>query len=262
MDAQPPVGHKSADAQIIIIEDENLPVQSPSLKDEHSPPEFITDLESPSNDYEADDSSSEISIHVEGPVDESLSSSALTASSTQYDTDATPTEDIPGSRLSRVRFRSRVRITSGLHHHHRRRVSTSSSLTSSPSSSISAPLRSPGTETPGWGTLGQRVGIFAFSNKQGGASHNKRRSRQGVAGEPTERTSLLFSTPPSYTDGDSYNDENGESYNSESDEEAILSRQIDNIFGKWPGRLLNRHWWWWQLEPVLCCGCLDEPDED
>ncbi|KAJ7924434.1 hypothetical protein B0H13DRAFT_1978415 [Mycena leptocephala] len=213
-----------------------------------------------------------ISIHVERVEnDESLSSSALTAASTQPDTDtdnATATED-PYSKLrnSRVRFRSRVRITSGLHRHHRR-VSATSSLSSSRSSSISAPLRSPLTEdncTPGWGTLGQRVNLFAISNRQAAAAAQARnakhraRRRQGIADlATTERTALLGAPPPLGYNGHLDSDGEEEYY----DDESLLSRQIDLVFGKWPGRLLNHHWWWWQLEPIICCGFLEENDTE
>jgi hypothetical protein len=248
----------------------------------------------PTDDHDSYSGSSddEISIHVERVEnDESLSSSALTAASTQPDTDtdnATATED-PYSKLrnSRVRFRSRVRITSGLHSH-RRRVSATSSLSSSRSSSISAPLRSPLTEdncTPGWGTLGQRVNLFAVSNRQAAAAAQARsakhraRRRQGIADlATTERTALLGAPPPLGYDGHPDSDGEEEYY----DDESLLSRQIDLVFGKWPGRLLNRHvspttptyrlnvfadstpaqWWWWQLEPIICCGFLEENDTE
>ncbi|KAJ7480071.1 hypothetical protein B0H11DRAFT_2026403 [Mycena galericulata] len=225
--------------------------------------------------YDADgDSGDDMSIHADGP--ESLSNSALT----QADTDATAIDDVEhpdepdadpyASRRSRVRFRSRVRIASGLHHHrHSRRLSATSSLTSSRSSSVSAPLRSPTTEetcTPGWGTLGTRVALLAYSSRQAAAAkqnqRQKVRGRRGVADiadGPSEATALLGAgAPPAYDDDD-------DAYFSSSDDEGgevVLSRQIDAVFGKWPGRLLNRHWWWWQLQPVICCGCFDESDPE
>jgi hypothetical protein len=189
----------------------------------------------------------EISIHVESPVhDESLSSSALTAVSTQLETDdATATEESSPLRRSRVRFRSRVRITSGLHHSHRRVSTTSSSsLSSSPSSSISAPLRAPLTEdncTPGWGTLGQRVGLFAISNRAAAEARSAkhRARRRGSDPMPNERSALL--APPGY-ERNPESDDDGSIYSEcDDDAEALLSRQIDLVFGKWPGRLLNHH---------------------
>jgi len=80
--------------------------------------------------------------------------------------------DVDVIPAARVRFRSRVRITSGLHRYHTPNDSALSalvpgeaSLSSSLSSSISAPLHTPGddeeNERPGWGPLGQRVSLFA-----------------------------------------------------------------------------------------------------
>ncbi|KAJ6501424.1 hypothetical protein C8R47DRAFT_1107306 [Mycena vitilis] len=211
-------------------------------------------------------SGDEISIHIEGPAhDESLSSSALTCAtdnSTRLgaETDDTAVADATPRRSGRVRFRSRVRITSGLHH----RPTASSSLSSSPSSSISAPLRSPPTEdncTPGWGTLGTRVGLFAISNRQAAQKRHARRRQNGRA--PDEASALLGDPPQPGYDGHPDSDDDDMRYDSDEecyDDEALLSHQIDLVFGKWPGRLLNRQWWWWQLQPIVCCGCLDEHD--
>ncbi|KAF8213768.1 hypothetical protein K438DRAFT_2009890 [Mycena galopus ATCC 62051] len=241
----------------IDLETRNLNMSDTLTKERST--EFLVYNADPVDQGELDSSSSdEMSIHVESPVDQSLSSSALTAVSTQPETDdATVTDDFSAPlRRSRVHFRSRVRITSGLHH-------AASSLSSSPSSSISAPLRAPLTEadcTPGWGTLGQRVGLFAVSNRQAAeARMAKHRARRRA----NEHSALLGDPrPPGY---DGYNrDSDAESGSddecSDIDGEALLSRQIDLVFGRWPGRLLNHHWWWWQLQPLICCGCLDEPD--
>lgn len=259
----------------------------------------------PEDDSASTSSSDEISIHVQSPVNESLSSSALTAaSSTQVSSpeDATAVEDLDADvdpstqRRSRVRFRSRVRITSGLHHYrarererardlhpnsHARRLSAASSttsLTSSPSSSISAPLRSPLTEencTPGWGTLGTRVNLFAVSNRQAKAhAHGRGRRRSGgvadLAQPSSERTALLGTAPPDY-DYDSADDRDSTYTQSDDksvlygygyDEETLLSRQIDLVFGKWPGRLLNRQVsivssaFWLLHIPSPNCSCL------
>ncbi|KAF7306415.1 hypothetical protein MIND_00432700 [Mycena indigotica] len=216
-------------------------------------------------------SEEEIAITVEGP--DSLSSSALSGASTivpdepdglhshaascSCSSAASDAEDAPNSavpRPTRVRFRSRVRITSGLHAHHKRPLFNSgggsvSSLASSlsASSSVSAPLRSPPTEatsTPGWGTLGTRVGLFAHAKMAPG----RRKRQQG------ERRALLADGGPARYDGE----EEVEHYY---DDEALLSRQIDIVFGSLPWRLLNGKWWWWHLQPIICCGCLDEEDD-
>ncbi|KAJ7789476.1 hypothetical protein B0H14DRAFT_2944517 [Mycena olivaceomarginata] len=265
MAALPDAEARTAEPQIVVEVihdiDKDLNMSS-ALKKERSK-EFIVYDADAADERDSTSSSSgddEISIHVESPVhDESLSSSALTAvsASTQFETDATATEESSPLRRSRVRFRSRVRITSGLHHSHRRVSTTSSSsLSSSPSSSISAPLRAPLTEdncTPGWGTLGQRVGLFAISNRAAAEA----RSSDPM---PNERSALL--APPGY-ERNPESDDDGSIYSEcDDDAEALLSRQIDLVFGKWPGRLLNHHWWWWQLQPIMCCGCLDEYGEN
>ncbi|KAJ7451151.1 hypothetical protein FB451DRAFT_712300 [Mycena latifolia] len=291
-DATPDVQARPAEAKFLLVqsvEGEDLNMASPPLKEARSSNEFI-DILVPSelvynatkaaHDDDSGSSGDEISIHVEGPAehDESLSSSALTAVASTDEATATEDPCAAPQRRSRVRFRSRVRITSGLHH--LRRLSATSSLNSS-SSSISAPLRSPLTEencSPGWGTLGQRVNLFAVSNRQAAAlaaqargAKQRARRRQGLAdlvgnGAAGERTALLGAAPPPGYDGHpSPEDEDEEEYfdsDNEYDEEAVLSRQIDLVFGKWPGRLLNRHWWWWQLQPIVSCGCLDESDSE
>jgi hypothetical protein len=226
---------------------------SSALKKERSK-EFIVYNADAADERDSTSSSSgdddEISIHVVSSAhDESLSSSALTAvsASTQLETDdGTATEESSPLRRSRVRFRSRVRITSGLHHSHRRVSTTSSSsLSSSPSSSISAPLRAPLTEdncTPGWGTLGQRVGLFAISNRAAAEARSAkhRARRRGSDPMPNERSALL--APPGY-ERNPESDDDGSIYSEcdDNDAEALLSRQIDLVFGKWPGRLLNHH---------------------
>jgi hypothetical protein len=65
----------------------------------------------------------------------------------------------------------------------------------------------------------------------------------------------------SYVEGEGVQD----ALNSEEDDadDARLSREIDLLFGKWPGRLLNCQWWWWQLELVFCCEachCADDSE--
>ncbi|KAJ8520366.1 hypothetical protein ONZ45_g2827 [Pleurotus djamor] len=211
----------------------------------------------------------------------------------------------PGGR---VRFRSRVRIASGLHRPHRSNTRDSlvygacnqltlgeSSLSSSPSSSISAPLRTEATNDaecrPEWGTLGQRVRLFAYRGK-GKASLSpetvleKRERRRRKLGLPPLDPSLYPSdmrskvmTLPSegtplvgkpyarslYVENEGV--QPGDPFYDSDDEEdgltasARLSREVDRMFGTFPGRLLNRHWWWWQLEPLVTCNC-SMPDSD
>ncbi|KDR85214.1 hypothetical protein GALMADRAFT_260918 [Galerina marginata CBS 339.88] len=190
----------------------------------------------------------------------------------RYDELHTPLSDDPPHNTARVRFRSRVRITSGLHRQRNKSASeqdyltfsSSSSISGSPSSSISAPLRSRADDDigkPGWGTLGQRVSILARANGHKKKIRQQRPQavlgkdvRDEVASNMSERTPLMTSTPHRH------DDELDDVLMSE--EESELSREIELVFGPWPSRLLNHHWWWWKMEPVARCRCLDESDGD
>jgi len=151
----------------------------------------------------------------------------------------------PGGR---IRFRSRVRITSGLNHFR----------SGSPSSSISAPLRYHSDEESNstWGTLGQRVGMLASQKRTSGSRRNR---RKGVVQTPhgnDEHTPLRGSfSSPYYVTGEGVQDGD---INEDEDEDDKLAQEIDAIFGTFPGRLLNYQWWWWQLEPIVCCQCTDD----
>jgi hypothetical protein len=146
-----------------------------------------------------------------------------------------------------VHFRSRVRISSGFSRRRRQHllsrqdafisISSDSSLSGSPSSSISAPLRSCSDDEankPGWGPLGQRVSLLAHKSRQ-----QRRRSlpRQGHDARviPNDRTPLRPSSPlTAYVEGeDAYAETN------QSDRER--RREIDAAFGTWPRRLVNIH---------------------
>ncbi|ESK98118.1 hypothetical protein Moror_364 [Moniliophthora roreri MCA 2997] len=187
-----------------------------------------------------------------------------------------------------IRFLPRVRITSGLHRSKRTSsttnspttpkatltgrsahhllsqleqtsaniVSNPSSLastrTSSISSSISAPLRFRENDTvpSKWGPLGQRVSLFAAQQrvKRVYLDSNDPKNSNGHSRGGGERAPLLRHQHLPHR----------RVYDQDSDYETLLNREIDRMFGKWPGRLLNRHWWWWQLEPVLCCWCIND----
>jgi len=202
-------------------------------------------------------------------------------SSSQHTLDSPEAEYTP----NRVHFRPRVRITSGINRHRHSALypdsspipispnihafSPDSSLSSSPSSSISVPLRSPEDETkPGWGPLGRRVSLLTEGSKRRArlAAENEERAQQRQKAidallRANEQTPLLrphmyrrrFSDGSASTNSDcSMRDE----------EEHWRAMEINRVFGPWPGRLLNHQWWWWQLEPVICCRCLDEPDDE
>ncbi|KAK0446485.1 uncharacterized protein EV420DRAFT_1570824 [Desarmillaria tabescens] len=144
-----------------------------------------------------------------------------------------------------VRFRSRVRITSGLPRRRAAdRITPDSSLSSSPSSSISAPLRcrehDVNTDSSPWSPLGQRVKQMS----QGPRARQRQVAANGF--DPDERSPLMIPSRRFYSieEDEHYN------YFAYLDDETRLNREIDLAFGTWPGRLLNRHWWWWHLEPL------------
>ncbi|KAJ3995906.1 hypothetical protein F5050DRAFT_1808249 [Lentinula boryana] len=204
-----------------------------------------------------------------------------------------------------IRFRSRVRITSGVHrkHHSQDRTvplrpngllspsegdTAVSSCSTSPSSSISAPIRfreDEATVSPKWGPLGQRVRLFVSQQRekakqaQANRETHERETRRryllvygtdastardfvGLPEHEHEREPLLGSprtrsrkTPTSFGDDD---DLDLYEVEAERDYQARLNHEIDVIFGKWPGRLLNRHWWWWQIKPIVCCSYVED----
>ncbi|KAG1725565.1 uncharacterized protein EDB91DRAFT_87546 [Suillus paluster] len=177
----------------------------------------------------------------------------------------------PSDRSSpRVHFHSRVRITAGVRGHRRLSdglPSAASSISGSPCSSISAPLRSPNAaSSKGWGPLGQRVSILASQSYASEPSlpTGRRKTRPKIKpSEPhhspvNEHTPLLRS-PCRYSYARGYNEDDVVDEDVERERER-RERVIDETFGKWPGRLLNRHWWWWQLEPLVCCLCVDCTD--
>ncbi|KAF9258617.1 hypothetical protein L218DRAFT_729123 [Marasmius fiardii PR-910] len=132
--------------------------------------------------------------------------------------------------------------------------SLASTRSSSISSSISAPIRFREQESvpSKWGPLGRRVSMFASSKR-------KRRSLSGVKSAWDS-----YTTPQDVGANPSRGREVGDrdertplmrNEDNEVDREEVydINQEIDAIFGKWPRRLLNRHWWWWQVEPFVCC---------
>ena len=179
----------------------------------------------------------------------------MVSSGYQSDELETPLSEDPPKRPPRVRFRSRVRITSGLHRHKSNSeqncasLTPSSSTSGSPSSSISAPLRTQAEDEaskPGWGTLGQRVSILAQRNADRRLKVRQRQeslaaltSQRGVPGDncglvANERTPLTSSfLSSSYLHGEMIDPDVVET------EAEMFSREIDLVFGSWPNRLLN-----------------------
>jgi len=196
--------------------------------------------------------------------------------------DRSSSEPPPGARPQpRVRFRSRVRITSGMHRHRhsgtpapqgqRRLSSGTPSSGSSPSSSISAPLRYQADENATWGPLGRRLSAFAAAGRRKNVQASPQDAEEGngvgpgAHARPNERTALLRSS----RHGGYVNPY--DAHLSEGDEDDLedelgvgeLSLQNELVFGPWPERLFNPHWWWWHLEPIVCCTyCSEDSDYD
>jgi len=195
--------------------------------------------------------------------------------------------------VPRVHFRSRVRITSGLHSGSRPRNfdstghnstaddgigTANTSASGSPSSSISAPLRYQADENNVLGPLGKRINSLAQTRNK----RNGHLRRVGIGSSVSERTPFLraseYGPAPDYTH---QRRERGR-ISSESEDEDLasgLKREEDVVFGRWPWRIFNRHastiaqvpgrgsdslfvqWWAYQCGPVLCC-CPDDGFED
>jgi hypothetical protein len=144
----------------------------------------------------------------------------------------------------RVRFRSRVRITSGLHRSRNKSRDFNtprSSVSGSPSSSISAPLRTHTDATStAWGPLGQRVSSPPWKKRDTVTKRLKKDRRQNrpLSGLTNERTPLIGS-------GRILGHGNGESAEGRNDADGSnderLAREVDLFFGSWPQRLLNLH---------------------
>ena len=166
------------------------------------------------------------------------------------DDEQTPTVAARHS-MPKVHFRSRVRITSGLHSSARSknregRNSTfdngidtaNTSASGSPSSSISAPLRYQADENNVLGPLGKRINSLA----QARSKRNGQLRRVGSS--VSERTPFLraseYGSTPDYTRR--RRERSWVSGESE-DENSVngLKREEELVFGRWPWRIFNRH---------------------
>ena len=157
--------------------------------------------------------------------------------------------------VPRVHFRSRVRITSGLHSSSRPRNCDSTgrdstpddgigtantSASGSPSSSISAPLRYQADENNVLGPLGKRINSLAQTRNK----RNGQLRRVGIGSSVSERTPFLhaseYGPAPDYT----HQRRERSRIGSESEDEDLasgLKREEDIMFGRWPWRIFNRH---------------------
>ncbi|KAH8120712.1 hypothetical protein DFH11DRAFT_85737 [Phellopilus nigrolimitatus] len=177
-----------------------------------------------------------------------------------------PTNDGGVPTPFRVRFRSRVRIASGLRHS---KQPGQCSADSSPSSSISAPLRYNPEESDAEPVVSpQTAGPYP--------SARRKKPRLSNGGGPpsalmngnnaNERTPLIQAPGPRLgarkrrlyglaDDDDARRARRRARLGQKQDEEAV--------FGKWPWRLLNGYWWVWKCEPVVCCCCpADDSDSE
>ncbi|KAI6137048.1 hypothetical protein F5141DRAFT_1209354 [Pisolithus sp. B1] len=151
---------------------------------------------------------------------------------------------------------SRVRITAGVRRHRRLSdglSSNASSVSGSPSSSISAPLRTHDDNSEGskgWGPLGRRVNFLVSQGtgarrsrtgaKDAGSGKSRKMYSSSLADSVDERSPLVsFYTGYLYTTVDRnevlHPDQNVEC------EQLRRGQVIDATFGEWPWRLLNRH---------------------
>ncbi|KAG6371517.1 hypothetical protein JVT61DRAFT_9221 [Boletus reticuloceps] len=182
----------------------------------------------------------------------------------------------------RVRFRSRVRISAGIGGRRRRFSdgfsSNASSTSGSTSSSISAPLRTHYTGSNGWGPLGSRMKLLASQtspitacqdddangagakNGDSGDGYARRRSARLLHDGADEHTRLLTSATRHSYAGRYVHDSCNDDVSEREQERWWREQLVDEVFGRWPRRLFNRHWWWWHLEPIVCCLC--EPEDE
>lgn len=156
--------------------------------------------------------------------------------------------------MPKVHFRSRVRITSGLHSSGRSRNrdgtgrdstfedgidTANTSASGSPSSSISAPLRYQADENNVLGPLGKRINSLAQArNKRNG------QLRRAAGSSVSERTPFLraseYGPIPDYTR--QRRERSWVSGESEDESPANgLKREEEVMFGRWPWRVFNRH---------------------
>lgn len=179
------------------------------------------------------------------------------------DSSMDPSEHPERRPIPRVRFRSRVRITSGLRrsrHPGHPTSSPSSSASGSPSSSISAPIRWQSDENGAWGPLGRRLSAYANGNgwQKRLAPSARAQQQTQIRSKMDERTPLIrpgrqnVGYVDSTLDGGGEADDEGavDGEMEDSDEEpepdsamraAALKREEEATFGKWPSRLFNRH---------------------
>ncbi|KAG2023235.1 hypothetical protein CC2G_000908 [Coprinopsis cinerea AmutBmut pab1-1] len=208
--------------------------------------------------------SSDIQVEIEHLGDDSTCNS---------DADDAQLRALKRRSVSRVTFRSRVRITSGFNHHRRssysRRTQScsipgftpDSSRSCSPSSSISAPLRFHSEESearPGWGTLGQRVALFAQRSAQKrqlrAQSKQQARARRAYS-EPCYAEIQANENTPLLAAGGMYG---AGGYTCQCER----CQKDDDTATFWSTGLLDYQRWWHSVYRLMTCGCFDDSDEE
>lgn len=153
--------------------------------------------------------------------------------------DATPDLILSPSRQRTVRFRSRVRITSGVHS-----VSTSSSC-GSRSSSISVPLRGTHEPTASTSTAPINGWLTNLSSPRNASRDQRGKSIGPSSAYVDERTPFASANHPGSRR--SYTEQSEDDIEDEDEDEidrlraAARKSEEEVMFGKWPWRLLNRH---------------------
>lgn len=166
------------------------------------------------------------------------------------DDDQTPAVVVRNS-MPKVHFRSRVRITSGLHSSSRSRNrggmgrnsttddgigTANTSASGSPSSSISAPLRYQADESNFLGPLGKRINSLALARNK----RNEQLRRANIGSSVSERTPFIRASEcgpvPDYT----HQRRGRGRIAGDEDFARGLKREEEIMFGRWPWRAFNR----------------------
>lgn len=183
-------------------------------------------------------------------TDNTSSTQPFPSSSQPLKIDVTPEGDISPPRQRTIRFRSRVRITSGVH--------SVSSSHGSPSSSISVPLHgphgpdvsmstaSPSGRLPSAAAANAWLSNLSSSHKASSVRRERRRnSASPHSPHVDERTPLASASQSgsrrSYTEQSE--DEVEDDADPELDRLRAAARKSEEqvMFGKWPWRVFNRH---------------------
>ncbi|EIN13238.1 hypothetical protein PUNSTDRAFT_128925 [Punctularia strigosozonata HHB-11173 SS5] len=174
-----------------------------------------------------------------------------------------------------VRFRSRVRIASGIPRERRGSYGADSAASDSPSSSISAPLRraSGGGEDDPRASYAKRLLAMTVAARQkraaaAAAADVEEGGRRAAVGTPAPgRRRRTFDERDALRRGPRRRpyvcdvDEDDEVEEESDTEEARRKSEEEIVFGPWSRRIFDRHWWRWKIESVTCWCCNDDDDD-